>query len=93
MKTVTLHAPPFFWGDEVKIEEYCGNALKVKLSFDTDSSTPATFTVRVHLPTSFIPIEFVAPASKIIDIPEDCFHLRLSLKSHFTGQIVTCQIS
>jgi len=67
--------------------------MSVKLDFDTEAIGPSTFSIRIHLPTSFTPIEFIGPANKVIELPEECFYLKVSLKSHFTGQQMICKVS
>lgn len=93
MEIYRMQAPPYFWSDEVRVYKLCGNAHSIKISCDTESMAPSTFSVRVHLPTLFNPIEFIGPGSKVIDLPESCFDVKVSLKSHLTGQMVLCQVN
>jgi len=56
------------------------------------SMAPSPFFVRVHISTSFIPIVFLAPAKQVIELPERCGPVKISLRSASFGQMIVCTV-
>jgi hypothetical protein len=92
MEIFRYNAPPTYWGEQNKIYYQCGSAHNITVECSTESNMPSTFSARIHVDTSFKPIEFVAPGKKVIALPEGCGWIRLSLKSHSIGQMVLCKV-
>ncbi len=94
MELVRVYAPPGVYGPETKMNKAnCGRKAHYKeVSVSSEVRIKSNVMIKIHLPTSFQPIEFIGPGTKEFLVTEECFHIGFSAKSIGPGQILRFEV-
>ena len=86
-------ATPIFWSNKIIVNKNeCGNAYIKKMKLSSESRAKSPFLFKVQLGEFGKIYEYIGSGKYTIDIPEECFHIRLFAKSLGLGQIIRCEL-